>query len=97
MNNDKHCFECYGYDLLIDSHLKPWLIEVNASPSLMSTTISDRQMKTKLIHDIIEIVVPQKLRNMNRLDNDTSETGNFTLLHDETTCLKTINRNCNNK
>ena len=91
MNNDKHCFECYGYDLLIDSHLKPWLIEVNASPSLMSTTVSDRQMKTKLIHDIIEIVVPQKLPIMNKVDNDTSDTSNFTLLHDENNVMKTTN------
>ncbi|CAM9891202.1 unnamed protein product, partial [Ectocarpus fasciculatus] len=51
MINDRHCFECYGYDILIDNDLKPWLVEVNASPSLTANTESDRIMKTCLLRD----------------------------------------------
>ncbi|CAH2278364.1 probable tubulin polyglutamylase TTLL1 isoform X2 [Pelobates cultripes] len=58
MNNDKHCFECYGYDIIIDDKLKPWLIEVNASPSLTSSTANDRILKYNLINDTLNIVVP---------------------------------------
>ncbi|XP_051747765.1 probable tubulin polyglutamylase TTLL1 isoform X2 [Ctenopharyngodon idella] len=58
MNNDKHCFECYGYDIIIDDRLKPWLIEVNASPSLTSSTANDRILKYNLINDTLNIVTP---------------------------------------
>ena len=50
----------YGYDILIEENLKPWLIEVNASPSLSTTTESDRILKMNLIKDVFNIVVPHE-------------------------------------
>ncbi|XP_050524884.1 polyglutamylase complex subunit TTLL1-like [Daktulosphaira vitifoliae] len=58
MSSDKHSFECYGYDIIVDSDLKPWLIEVNASPSLSYTTTSDRMLKSKLIESILSVILP---------------------------------------
>jgi tubulin polyglutamylase TTLL9 len=43
--NDKQSFELYGFDVLIDSDLKAWLIEINAAPSLTANTEDDYNLK----------------------------------------------------
>ena len=48
----------YGYDILIEDNLKPWLIEVNASPSLSTTTDADRKLKMSVMDSVFQIVVP---------------------------------------
>jgi tubulin polyglutamylase TTLL1 len=58
MNNDPHSFELYGYDVLIDRDLKPWLIEVNASPSLTPSNEWDERRKTRLVRDVLNLVIP---------------------------------------
>ena len=60
MFSDKHCFECYGYDILLDANLKPWLIEINSSPSLSTSTKGDFVLKKKLISDFMDIIVTDK-------------------------------------
>ena len=62
MHNDAHCFELYGYDMLIDASLKPWLIEVNVSPSLSATTEDDRDAKLAVIRDALAAAVPESFR-----------------------------------
>ncbi|KAE8749682.1 hypothetical protein FOCC_FOCC003669 [Frankliniella occidentalis] len=96
MANDRHCFECYGYDIIIDNKLKPWLIEasvskttitscVNASPSLTSTTVNDRILKYKLIDNILSVVLPPDGVPDTRWNKVPSPEalGNFELLLDE--------------
>lgn len=54
--NRTTCFELYGFDILIDKKLKPWLLEVNVLPSLSSSSPFDKTVKTLLICDILTIV-----------------------------------------
>jgi tubulin polyglutamylase TTLL9 len=56
MPNDKHCFELYGFDIMLDSALKPWIIEVNGSPSMRANTPTDCKLKCGLIDDVLTVV-----------------------------------------
>lgn len=47
------CFELFGFDIMVDSNLKPWLIEVNSSPAMSMDNNIDYLIKPDLIKDII--------------------------------------------
>lgn len=85
--NDKHCFEQYGFDVMIDANCKPWLIEINASPSLSSTTKEDKIMKKEIMNDVFNIVMPSDwLKNRQCVGADTckdTRVGKYVLLYDE--------------
>uniref|UniRef100_A0A1I8BQG4 Thioredoxin domain-containing protein n=1 Tax=Meloidogyne hapla TaxID=6305 RepID=A0A1I8BQG4_MELHA len=46
-------YELYGMDILVDSNLRPWLIEMNISPSLHSSTPLDIAVKAPLAKDTL--------------------------------------------
>ena len=50
------CYELFGYDVLLDANLKPWLMEVNISPSLKASGSSDFDIKSKLARAIFNLV-----------------------------------------
>ena len=52
----ENCFELYGFDVLVDDELKPWLLEVNLSPSMQAESPLDWQIKSSLLADTFNIV-----------------------------------------
>ena len=51
-----NCFDLFGFDILVDSELKPWLLEVNLSPSLATDSPLDLHIKSSLISDTFNII-----------------------------------------
>ncbi|KAM5291795.1 tubulin polyglutamylase TTLL13 [Ctenodactylus gundi] len=50
------CFEILGFDVLLDHKLKPWLLEVNHSPSFTTDSTLDREVKDALLCDTMTLV-----------------------------------------
>lgn len=55
-----NCFELLGFDVIIDSELKPWLLEVNLSPSLSSDSPLDMKLKSSLVADMFNLIGVKK-------------------------------------
>merc|ERR1712093_930855 len=49
-------FEIYGFDVMVDDKLKPWLLEVNVFPSMASSSPLDKRIKTQLAADALTLV-----------------------------------------
>ena len=63
MNTKGNCFGLLGFDVLINSDLKPWLLEVNLSPSLACDSLMDLKIKHSLFVDTINLTC---LKNFDR-------------------------------
>eukprot|EP01006_Ploeotia_vitrea_P030878 TRINITY_DN63190_c0_g1_i1.p1 TRINITY_DN63190_c0_g1~~TRINITY_DN63190_c0_g1_i1.p1 ORF type:complete len:787 (-),score=39.45 TRINITY_DN63190_c0_g1_i1:84-2444(-) len=55
-DDESTCFELLGFDILLDQDLKPWLLEVNHSPSLVTDTPLDYQIKYAVIRETLQLV-----------------------------------------
>lgn len=51
-----NCFDLLGFDVLIDSNLKPWLLEVNLSPSMATDSPLDLYIKSNLLVDMFTLL-----------------------------------------
>jgi len=58
-----NCFELLGFDILIDSQLEPWLLEVNLSPALSCDSPLDQKIKSNAIADLFSLAGIQTLES----------------------------------
>ena len=73
------CYCIYGFDIMVDDKLKPWLLEVNAVPSFASSSPMDKRIKTMLMCDTLTLVGirPYQKAKMHALDDDEVKLGPF--------------------
>ena len=49
-------FQILGFDVMIDKHFRPWLIEVNQSPSFATDSPLDYQVKKAVLSDTFDLL-----------------------------------------
>ncbi|XP_072301123.1 tubulin monoglutamylase TTLL4 [Eucyclogobius newberryi] len=57
------CHELFGFDIMLDEKLKPWILEVNISPSLHSNSALDIAIKGQMVRDLLNLAgfhIPQR-------------------------------------
>jgi len=57
------CFEVFGFDVMIDNKLTPYLLEINQMPSFQTDSPLDIKVKRGVVQDVIKklcLSIPRK-------------------------------------
>nr|XP_048315324.1 tubulin monoglutamylase TTLL4 isoform X1 [Myodes glareolus]XP_048315325.1 tubulin monoglutamylase TTLL4 isoform X1 [Myodes glareolus] len=77
------CHELFGFDIMLDENLKPWVLEVNISPSLHSNSPLDISIKGQMIRDLLNLagfVLPNMEDILSSSSSPSSSSGSSTSL-----------------
>ncbi|XP_028748871.1 tubulin polyglutamylase TTLL4 isoform X1 [Peromyscus leucopus] len=77
------CHELFGFDIMLDENLKPWVLEVNISPSLHSNSPLDISIKGQMIRDLLNLagfVLPTMEDILSSSSSPSSSSGSSTSL-----------------
>ena len=50
------CFQVLGFDIMIDKNFRPWLLEVNQSPSFATDSPLDYEVKKNVLRDTFNLL-----------------------------------------
>ncbi|CAH2292872.1 tubulin polyglutamylase TTLL5 [Pelobates cultripes] len=68
LTDRRKCFELYGFDVLVDEALKPWLLEVNLMPSLVSDGPLELKIKANMLADALTLIGVQCQNTQQNMD-----------------------------
>eukprot|EP00854_Cymbomonas_tetramitiformis_P004019 gene4019-4987_t len=69
------CYELFGVDIMLDSTLKPWLIEVNTSPDLSPSSPMDKRIKGEVLTWLFHMLrfVPVDKKEIEQQEEDSKQ------------------------
>ncbi len=57
LKNSKFCFQIFGYDFIIDSNYKVWLLEINDTPGLSESSPLIKMLVPRMIDDAFRLTL----------------------------------------
>lgn len=69
----------YGYDVMIDSDLKMWLLEINLCPTMEHSTKVTKQLVPKMMEDLCKVIIDGKEEDA---EESKKSTGDYELIYE---------------
>lgn len=85
ISGKKYCYEVFGYDFILDSNLKVYLLEINTNPGLEESSPLIKQLVPRMIEDSLELTFNElygykPIENKTKVEGYDSNTNMFEFL-----------------